>query len=239
MRRNRNRGLGQVVGAMALAAVLAAPVWGRGGSDDPAGDDRGGGGGAATCAVRTVAELVAPTGLDADGTARARWRQDARCRADFGVELEDVPLGDYALLVGGVVRGLIVVVADPTGGTRGEIEFEAIDDTPHPLTLDFDALGAVVEIRAGGATWFADVFDGSAAPPPAATATAVRTRTAAPTIRTTPTALRTPAVTRTLAPTRTATRPRVTRTATPARTRTGSSGSSSRSSGWTAWGWGR
>lgn len=220
-----NRGVRRA-GAVALAALLAAPAWAKHGADDPAGDDRGGTRGGTTCSAQTISELVAPTGLDADGTARARWRQDSRCRADFGVELEDVPAGDYLLVVGGVVRGTIAVRALPTGGTEGEIEFEAIDDTPHPLTLTFDPLDAVIEIRAGGAIWFADVFDGIGAAP-ATTPTAVRTRTPLPTVRTTPTAARTIGATRTrtrtIAPTR---------TATPQRTRTGSSGSSSRWSGW-------
>ena len=257
---DRKRTTTRRASAMALAALLlAAPAAARRGADDAPGDDRGGDRSEATCTARTLSELVAPTGLDADGTARARWRQDARCRADFGVELEDVPVGDYALLVDGVARGTIAVVPDATGGTRGEIEFEAVDDTPHPLTLDFDPLGAVVEIRAGGAIWFADVFDGSGVAPPATTATAVRTRTPLPPLattptaaatrqvtsgaRSTPTAVRTPATTRTrtrtIAPTRTPTRPRPTRTATPPRTRTGSSGSSTRWSGWSGWGWGR
>ena len=243
-----DRGIGRWIGATALVALLAAPAWGRGGSDDPPGDDRGGDRTPAVCGARTVGELVTSTGLDADGTARARWRQDTRCRADFGVELEDVPAGAYTLVVGGIVRGTIAVVAVP-GGTEGEIEFEAVDDTPHPLTLDFDPLGAVVEIRVGEVVWFADVFDGSG-PAPLGTATAVRTRTPLPS---TPTAAatRTRTVgatrTRTVGATRTATLPRATRTATaprairtatPARSRTASSGTQTRWTGWSGWlGW--
>jgi len=194
----------------------------------------------ASCAPAQVNELVASSGLEADGTAQARWQQDDRCRQRFGVEVENVAVGDYALLVGGVLRGSIAVRATPTG-TQGEIEFEGLDDTPHPLTLDFDPRGLVIEIRLGADVYFADVFDGSG---PAASPTP--TRTAIPTAAdATPTAaatrtddrggLRTATRTRTVGPTRTtaartATPPRPTRT--PTALRSGSNRDSGSGGGW-------
>lgn len=190
--------------ALLPVALTAPPAWARGGPS-----------GGTTCATRVLAEAVASTGLDADGSARARWRLDDRCRQDFAVELQDVPVGAYELAVAGVVRGRIAVAVDATGRTRGEIEFEAAgDDTPHALPLDFDPVGAVLEIRGAAGIYFADVFDGVAG-----AATPAPTRTAAPTRREdagTPT--RAATRTRTARPTSTVTAPRALRTATPPRT---------------------
>jgi len=169
----------------------------------------------ASCVASQISQVIASTGLDADGTAVARWRQDDRCRQSFSVELEDVAAGDYALLVGDALRGTIAVRALPSGQLEGEIELEAADDTPHPLTLDFDPRGQVVRIQRGSDVFFADVFGSDATP---GTPTATRTPTSVPNA-TTPTA----AATRTddRGGQRTATRtPSAARSATPAATRT-------------------
>jgi hypothetical protein len=49
----------------------------------------------------------------AKGKARFRVRDD--CSEDFRVEIEDLPVGDYNLLVGGVNQGTITVT-DRNGG---------------------------------------------------------------------------------------------------------------------------
>jgi len=235
--------------ALLLIAAAAPAAWAR---------DGGGSGGGAACTPQELRESVASTGLDADGSARARWRQDDRCRRDFQVEVEDVPGGSYDVLVDGTVRGTIAVVADPAGGTRGELELESGgDDTPHAPALDFDPVGAALEIRGAAGIYFADVFDGiGAAPTPAtprptrtaiptaagATPTAAASRTARPTEREDrgePT--RAATRTGTVRAARTPTLPRATRTATPARTasaqRSDNSGPGSRWSipSWMRW----
>jgi hypothetical protein len=177
---------------------------------------------AVVCTPAELSERLASTGLDPDASARARWRQDDRCRTRFSVELEGVPVGDYVLQVRDIERGHITVLATATG-TRGEVELESPDDTPHPLTLDFDPRGAVVVVTGAAGIYFADTLDGSGG----AAATAVPTRTAlprTPTAASTRVATGTPAATRTddrgglrtrsTTPTRT---PTLRRTATPAR----------------------
>jgi hypothetical protein len=176
--------------------------------------------GSGPCVESTVVQALASTGADADARARARLRQRDDCGVDFAVEVEDLPAGSYELVVGGVGRGLIAVV-DTGAGIQGEIEFEAADDTPHPLVLDFDPLGSLMEIRAGGTTFFSDILDG-VSPAPPATASPSPTRTpgvAAATETVVPTGTRTrvPTVARTSTPARTGT---VARTATQIRTRT-------------------
>jgi hypothetical protein len=71
----------------------------------------------------------------AKGKARFRVRDD--CSEDFRVEIEDLPVGDYNLLVGGVNQGTITVT-DTGGETEGEIEFDTDPDDPGELLLDFD-----------------------------------------------------------------------------------------------------
>jgi hypothetical protein len=232
--------------ALLLLAAATPAAWAR---------DGGRSNGGTACVPQQLSESIASTGLDADGSARARWRQDDRCRRDFQVEVEDVPVGSYDVVVGGAVRGTIAVVADAAGGTRGELELESAgDDTPHAAPLDFDPVGATLEIRGATGTYFADVFDGiGTAPTPA---TPIPTRTAVPTTdEATPTAVASrtarptehgnegePARTRTgtVRATRTPTLPRATRTATPARTgtaRADNSGPGSRFSlpSWMRW----
>ncbi len=66
-------------------------------------------------------------------------------RVDFKVVIEDVPPGDYVLLVAGVERGLINVADTPTGA-EGEIEFR-FPESPGKLLLDFDPLGQPIAIQ--------------------------------------------------------------------------------------------
>lgn len=169
-----------------------------------------------TCARVEREQLLTSTGADANASARARLRQRDDCRRDFSVEIEDVDAGDYELVVNDVVRGTIA--ARPTAsGVEGEIELEAADNQPHPLTLDFDPLGAVIEIRRAGVVYFADVF-GAAAPPasPSATPTGTPSRLQDRTRTRTATIARTATPARTGTPPRTATRAR---TVTPTRVR--------------------
>jgi hypothetical protein len=83
----------------------------------------------------------------AKGKARFRMRDD--CSEDFRVEIEDLPVGDYDLLVGGVNRGAITVTN--TGSeTEGQIEFDTDPDDPDELPLTFDPRGELIEIERGG-----------------------------------------------------------------------------------------
>ncbi|GAB4197101.1 MAG: hypothetical protein Tsb002_30920 [Wenzhouxiangellaceae bacterium] len=81
----------------------------------------------------------------ADGDAELELRSD---RVDFDVEIEDVPVGDYVLLVGGVERATITVVEVP-GGTEGEVEFR-FPAEPGKILLDFDPRGEMVVIQDAG-----------------------------------------------------------------------------------------
>jgi hypothetical protein len=71
------------------------------------------------------------------------------------VEIEKLPLGDYELVVGGIVRGSIPVVL-VNGEPVGHIEFDTDPDEPGEILLTFEARGQLVEVRQG-ATVFLSV----------------------------------------------------------------------------------
>lgn len=85
----------------------------------------------------------APTSITplASGDLEYRVRPD---RTEFKVEIEDVPVGTYLLLVDGVEVASFTVVNTPTG-TEGEIEFRNPVE-PGKSLLDFDPLGALIQI---------------------------------------------------------------------------------------------
>ncbi len=112
------------------------------------------------CAPSEAEEAVTSTGVDADGSAKARLRTRDDCERDFQVEIEDVPSGAYDVYVGGVLRGVLTVV-DTGFGIAGELEFDTDPDDPGQVLLDFDPTGAAVEVRQGATVFFSSAFTGS------------------------------------------------------------------------------
>lgn len=108
-----------------------------------------------SCDVVNVEPDLVSSGADADAKGKARFRQETNCDRDFRVEVEDLPLGNYDLLVGGVVRGTITVQL-VSAEAVGEIEFDNEPDQPGELLLNFDPRGQLVEVSQG-ATLFLSV----------------------------------------------------------------------------------
>ena len=91
-------------------------------------------------------------------TARIDYEsRPAPTRTEFDVELEDLPVGDYQLLVDGTERAIISVVATDDG-TEGDVEFSSPQDDGE-LLLDFEPLGALIEIADAGGVLFSGVAD--------------------------------------------------------------------------------
>lgn len=109
-----------------------------------------------TCGIEDVEPDMNNTGADPDADGKARFRQESDCDRDFRVQIEDVAVGSYELLVGGIVRGTIDVVDLGGGDIEGEIEFDNDPDQAGELLLDFDPRGQLVEARQG-ATVYLDV----------------------------------------------------------------------------------
>lgn len=95
-------------------------------------------------------DVVGPVG-GAKGDTRYR-EQAADCDKDFSVQIEDLPLGDYSLVVGGTVRGTITV-ANVLGNIQGEIQFDTEPNDPGELLLTFDPSGQLIEIVQGATVY--------------------------------------------------------------------------------------
>jgi len=76
-------------------------------------------------------------------------------RMDLKIEIEDVPLGAYDVVIDGILRGSLTVVA--TGdGMEGELEFRNRADKGKTF-LDFAPAGLTVQIQQAGVTLLAGV----------------------------------------------------------------------------------
>jgi hypothetical protein len=81
--------------------------------------------------------------------------------ADFGlvgvteieIEVEQIPVGTYDILVDGVTRGTLIMVQDGSK-SEGFRHFEVIPDQPGELLLDFPVAGKPIVISQNGTTWF-------------------------------------------------------------------------------------
>lgn len=116
------------------------------------GSGSGGGSGEVCTDEDTQLDLnvVGPVG-GAKGDARYR-EQAADCDKDFSVQVEDLPLGDYSLVVGGTRRGTITV-ANVLGNLQGEIEFDTEPNDLGELLLTFDPKGQLIEVVQGATVY--------------------------------------------------------------------------------------
>jgi hypothetical protein len=95
-------------------------------------------------------------GIAPRASAKAEFKTDDRGRRNFEVEIEDAPVGSYALRVGNTQVATITVTTSPSG-THGEIEFEDDDSGDHrPLT--FNPLGQTITLSRDGVDYFQRVF---------------------------------------------------------------------------------
>jgi hypothetical protein len=103
---------------------------------------------------------IAPTNASGD----AEFAQRAGY-TEFDVDIEDLPAGEYTLLVGGVARGVFdVIVVD--GKPVGKIDFSSPNDDGDELLLSFDPRGQLIEVAdASSAVVLEGVLDPTSAPP--------------------------------------------------------------------------
>jgi hypothetical protein len=101
------------------------------------------------CATGSSQQVFVATG---PGLAQAALQTYVDCGRRLHVAMRWVPEGDYDLLVGGVAVGVIAVGTDENGESIGEIYFDS--DERGDLQLDFEPIGAPLEIRSGGLTHF-------------------------------------------------------------------------------------
>ncbi len=106
-------------------------------------------------------EILASTGLDADASAKAKYKVDAQGRHSFSVEIEKVDLGAYTLTVGGTVRGTITAKS-VAGQIKGELEFES-ESEPGKKVLTFDPRGQTIEISNASGVLFSHLLGSGSA----------------------------------------------------------------------------
>jgi hypothetical protein len=86
-------------------------------------------------------------GSIADARGEAEWEMNSH-RVKFSVEIEDVPIGEYPLLVGGVEVGVIETFQMHYGDVFGHLVFR--DPELYGMThLDFDPRGQKIEVLQG------------------------------------------------------------------------------------------
>jgi hypothetical protein len=126
---------------------------GGNGGDDGGGDD---GGGTLDFGSVEIEVGLSNTGVYplASGDAKLEPRDD---RTDFSVEIEDVPVGDYTLRIGGSVVGTISVVQLTDGSVEGEIEFRNPVE-PGKVLLDFDPRGLQIDVLDGSTVILETLF---------------------------------------------------------------------------------
>jgi hypothetical protein len=97
-----------------------------------------------SCSVVTLEPDLINTGALPGAKGQARFRQEDDCDRDFRVELEDLPTGNYPLVVGGIVRGTIPVTL-VNGQPKGKIVF---DNEPQAgeFLYTFDPRGQLIQI---------------------------------------------------------------------------------------------
>jgi hypothetical protein len=87
------------------------------------------------------------SGVLVEAEGEAEWEMNSH-RIKFSVEIEDVPVGDYPLHVGGVEVGVIRTFAMHNGEVFGRISFR--DPEVYGMEhLDFDPRGQKIEVLQG------------------------------------------------------------------------------------------
>ncbi|MCA9294522.1 MAG: hypothetical protein KDA20_11985 [Phycisphaerales bacterium] len=105
--------------------------------------------------IETEIPLVRSADAPTSAAGKIRYRERSG-RRDVRAEIEDVPVGDYQLFVGGQLRATVAVVAVP-GGTEGEAEFRDPVE-PGKILLDFDPRGQSIAWRFNGVTVLSNDF---------------------------------------------------------------------------------
>ncbi|HTE06796.1 MAG TPA: hypothetical protein VK824_11405, partial [Planctomycetota bacterium] len=123
-------------------------------SDTFGGAGGGGGGGVSGDNTRTEAFMV---NVGPDFNAQGRLRYEAKgSKTKFSVEVEKLDAGTYTLLVAGSPVGELVT----TGPASVELEFQSPVE-PGKTLLNFDPLGAQVDVTRDGVTWLTGVLAGA------------------------------------------------------------------------------
>ena len=90
------------------------------------------------------------------GTARLTYQLLGTGSAKLALDVRDAPVGSYEFLVGGVVRGTVVVALEKSK-TRGTLVFKTADSGSGDLLLNFLVSNEPVIIRQGSTNYFTGI----------------------------------------------------------------------------------
>ncbi len=97
------------------------------------------------------------TGADPDANGRAKLFTNAN-RDRFRIKVKNLDVGQYDVLQGGVLAGVMDVKLDDDGsGTRGDLRWDSKKGNP----LDFDPRGQTIEVAQGGTVFLMVDFPAS------------------------------------------------------------------------------
>ena len=117
----------------------------------------GGEGGGGPDSDPVVVSLTSAAGLPAEAKAAVEVDFGLLGPVGIEVEVEDLPAGDYDLIIGDVTRATLVV-ALTDGDLRGQLGFAAEPGGPGELALDFLVAGKVISIVQAGTEIFSGVI---------------------------------------------------------------------------------
>jgi hypothetical protein len=100
-----------------------------------------------------TSDLVKAPGLSPEAEGSVEIKVAESGVTGLEVEVEEIPAGDYDLIVGGVNRGTLGVVL-VKGKLRGKIRFEVVPDGNGEILLDFPVAGESIVISQGATTFF-------------------------------------------------------------------------------------
>jgi hypothetical protein len=97
-------------------------------------------------------------------SARVELQSMATGKLELKIRGDDFPVGDYSIVIGGVVRATLKMRQDDDE-IRGRVEFETGNIDDDELPLNFAVAGESVTIVKGGNTWFSGTIPTPPAPP--------------------------------------------------------------------------
>lgn len=106
-----------------------------------------------SCIFSKTSMQLESTGTDADASAELEFDTKENCVRGFKVEVEDLPVGEYELIVDGNVRG-VLSMTNSLSGTNGELEFSSDPHESGKQLLNFEPKGKIVQIQQGTTIYF-------------------------------------------------------------------------------------
>lgn len=109
-------------------------------------------------------DLTPSASAPAESEAKVEVQRLGTGKSVLEFEAQGLPAGSYEIVIGGVVRGPLVLTGSGDE-TEGESKFESDPNEPDELLLDFDAFGEPVSLQQGAVVFFSGTIP--TPPPPA------------------------------------------------------------------------